>query len=414
MEYRFNGCLKGFFTLVVASIALLAAPAPARAANGDPIVLVHGFAGFGRDELLGYKYWGGFDDLEAYLNAQGRTTRTAVVGPFSSNWDRAVELYYQIKGGCVDYGAAHAAYFGHARTVPGKCFPGLHPQWDAAHPVHLVAHSQGGQTSKMLIQLLEDDGDPYEPGLFGGAKHGWVKSLTTLASPLNGTSLTEVVTGHIPFVVDLVGGIASIAGVLDANNVYDFKLEQWGLKRKAGESFCSYRDRVKSSAIWGGGVSRLDLSLWSLSPDGADEENDWVETWPNVHYFSYATRTTFKGAITGWEYPLVTTNALIVPFAYPAAWPLPPGIGNYTFSAPGHVTVDGSWWANDAVVNTRSMQGPWNASSVIVSYAGSAQKGKWNYMGLLDGFDHFDVIGWTAFWDARGFYLALADRVRAL
>jgi triacylglycerol lipase len=26
---------------------------------------------------------------------------TAAVGPISSNWDRAVELYYQIKGGCA-------------------------------------------------------------------------------------------------------------------------------------------------------------------------------------------------------------------------------------------------------------------------------------------------------------------------
>ena len=64
-----------------------------------------------------------------------RSTRTsvvatAVVGPFSSNWDRAVELFYQIKGGCVDYGAAHAAANNHYEKPEAvyhngrTCYPG--------------------------------------------------------------------------------------------------------------------------------------------------------------------------------------------------------------------------------------------------------------------------------------------------
>ncbi|MFC6659765.1 hypothetical protein [Deinococcus multiflagellatus] len=63
----------------------------------------------------------------------------------SSNWDRAAELYAQIKGGCVDYGAAHAAQHGHARTDSAKCYPGFYPQWDAAHPVNLLGHSMGAR-----------------------------------------------------------------------------------------------------------------------------------------------------------------------------------------------------------------------------------------------------------------------------
>ena len=39
----------------------------------------------------------------------------ASVSAFGSNYDRAVELYYYIKGGRVDYGAAHAAKYGHER-----------------------------------------------------------------------------------------------------------------------------------------------------------------------------------------------------------------------------------------------------------------------------------------------------------
>ena len=88
------------------TFTLFAGAQPAQASNNYPVVLVHGFAGFGRTELLGYKYWGGFTDLETQLQARypDQLVKTAVVGPFSSNWDRAVELFYQIKGGCVDYG----------------------------------------------------------------------------------------------------------------------------------------------------------------------------------------------------------------------------------------------------------------------------------------------------------------------
>ncbi|MGL6220539.1 MAG: hypothetical protein ACRC36_21005, partial [Lacrimispora sphenoides] len=48
--------------------------------NSYPIVLVHGFMGFGREELLGYKYWGGVVDLQEKLNASGHETYTATVG----------------------------------------------------------------------------------------------------------------------------------------------------------------------------------------------------------------------------------------------------------------------------------------------------------------------------------------------
>ena len=58
--------------------------------------------------MAGYKYWGGKNDITNYLKKQGFEVYTASVGPVSSNWDRAVELFYQIKGGQVDYGQDHA------------------------------------------------------------------------------------------------------------------------------------------------------------------------------------------------------------------------------------------------------------------------------------------------------------------
>jgi hypothetical protein len=79
---------------------------PGSAQAKDTIVFIHGFLGWGRTEMfVGVKYWGGAgEDYEALLNAAGFPTVSVAVGPVSSNWDRAVEAYYQLKGGCVDYG----------------------------------------------------------------------------------------------------------------------------------------------------------------------------------------------------------------------------------------------------------------------------------------------------------------------
>ena len=153
----------------------------ANAANNDPLVLVHGFAGWDRDELWGlYPHWGGTTDLQEELKKLGHPTVTAAVGPFSSTWDRSVELYFQLKGGCVDYGAAHATQHGHARM--GRCYNGNRPyedakrlpQWDAANRIHLIAHSQGAPTVNMLVELLRN-GSAAERG------RQWQRGVRTLS-----------------------------------------------------------------------------------------------------------------------------------------------------------------------------------------------------------------------------------------
>ncbi|MGZ0075346.1 lipase-like domain-containing protein [Staphylococcus aureus] len=54
---------------------------------------------------------------------------------FGSNYDRAVELYLYIKGGRVDYGAAHAAKYGHERY--GKTYEGIYKDFGNQNKVHL-------------------------------------------------------------------------------------------------------------------------------------------------------------------------------------------------------------------------------------------------------------------------------------
>ena len=39
--------------------------------NTYPIILIHGFLGWGRDEMSGYYYWGGKTDLESEFSKLG-------------------------------------------------------------------------------------------------------------------------------------------------------------------------------------------------------------------------------------------------------------------------------------------------------------------------------------------------------
>jgi triacylglycerol lipase len=403
---------------------------PAFASNSYPVVFVHGFAGFGRTEMLGYKYWGGLTDLEVQLQARysdGQQVRTAVVGPFSSNWDRAVELFYQIKGGCVDYGALHADANGHLRRPEDfyrngrTCYPGLYRDWDATHPVHLISHSMGGQTARMLVQLLAANGGPSNPGLFPyGVSTSWVKSVTTIASPNDGTTLAYRVVDWVPVVQQLVTGIAGIASATGANKIYDFKLDQWYIgPQTSSETFSQYLNRVMGWPLWDSGIK--DLAPYDLSPAGAMDENDWVKDHANVYYFSYSTNSSYAGWLSGWHYPNLDTNLLIAAFAGPGF------MGNYTRdSRPFPPVDDSAWWPSDAVVNTVAQKAPtWamNAAGQVyarpvtirdLSGGGVPQPGAWNWKGLMGGYDHFDITGWTLFWDSVPWYKAHIDQLRGL
>jgi triacylglycerol lipase len=415
-----------------AALALAAAVVPhaVLAANNDPIVLVHGFLGFGPNELrgTGFKYWGGFHDVQAHMQGYDGTPRkvmTAAVGPVSSNWDRAVELYYQIKGGCVDYGAAHTAQFasfGAIRMPTHKCWAAdaannpnnyplaLYPSWDAAHPLHLISHSQGGQTIRVLIELLENgspNGDEGGGTLFAGGKVGWVKSATSISSPHNGTTLRDVVINYVPKISELAGKLVEVAGLGgSANPGYNFKLEQYGLAQGPSENFRDFLNRVNGAAFWS--LNHKNSAQWDLGPDGARELNNWVKTSPNVFYYSIANVATEQGSFC-----CNGTDRIIAPFqssAYQYArddmifflkntageWVVPSilvrGMGSYTQASSGRVAVDSRWFPNDGVVNTISMRAPSGQSAR--NYDGNNVRGTWQHLGYYPRYDHFDVLGW--------------------
>jgi triacylglycerol lipase len=373
-----KGCAAALLTLA----AVLAPARPALAANNDPVVLVHGVLGFGPEQFKasGFKYWGGYGDLAAHM-AQYKgphAVYAAGVGAVSSNWDRAAELYAQIKGGCVDYGATHVKLHepGQVQKPPGRCWAAdpahnpwryplaFYPAWDQDHPIHMIGHSQGGTTIRALVQLLEHgspEGDEGGGELFKGGRIGWIKSVTTISAPHNGTTLRDAVLDFLPNLH------TPLRDVLDR-----------------------------------------DLAHWELAPDGARDFNLWARTSPWVYYYSIGTLATEAGAwccngtdraiapiqTTAFQYP----RADMIPYFKTMAgeWIVPSmlqhGMGAYTQDAPGRVRIDSDWFPNDGVVNTVSMRNP--AGHPVRDYDGKSVRGVWNFLGNYRGYDHFDILDW--------------------
>ena len=355
--------------------------------NDYPIVLIHGFLGWGPDEMGGYKYWGGKDDIADLLRQEGHTVFEVSVGPVSSNWDRAVEAYTQLKGGQVDYGKAHSEKFGLIQKPEGKTFDGLYPEWDENHPVHIIGHSMGGQTARVLQYLLaskiyeDQESTIFEKSpLLGQVNLKWIHSITTIATPHNGTTMAELVTNTFPFVQYFVG----LAGVV-GTRFYDFDLEQWNLTRKADESWSSYVSRMRTHPAW----ETKNISSWDASLDGAKAMNNYAVASADIFYFSILTSITEKNADNHFHSPVRSAPLLI----RARAKILGTKVGYWQDGT----NTDSTWYENDGLVNTCSMAGPTTGTNGPDTITPLVEKdvlisGQWYTIGPLK-MNHWNIIG---------------------
>ena len=91
--------------LTLSLCVIPAAAANTQARSDDPVVFVHGLMGWGQRDKINriMPYWGmTTGSLTDYLSSQGYETYAASVGPISSAWDRACELYAQLVGARTD------------------------------------------------------------------------------------------------------------------------------------------------------------------------------------------------------------------------------------------------------------------------------------------------------------------------
>ena len=343
--------------------------------------------GWGPDEMAGYKYWGGKNDITNYLKEQGFEVYTASVGPVSSNWDRAVELFYQIKGGQVDYGQDHAKTYGLIQKPEAKNFPGLYPDWDQNHPIHIIGHSMGGQTARMLQYLLEsvfyleeEKEQPEESTLLGYVHTGWITSITTISTPHNGTTLSDIITKGIPFLQDVMG-VAAVVG----NDFFDFDLQQWGFEKRREETWVAYFRRMREHKAWG----TRNMCAWDVSLEGARSLNTLAPVSSNIYYFSYATSNTKLDSASGFHVPHKSMNLIL--------WANARIMGRKKAYWTDGPATDSTWYENDGIVNTISQLGPTTGTDGedhIVAYkAGKLLiPGQWYHIKTYN-LDHKAFIG---------------------
>ncbi len=420
--------------LVMAGSLLLLPAAAANTQSGAtryPTVYVHGLMGWGEHDQIysAVPYWGLSTDLMPYMTSKGYESYAASVGPLSSAWDRACELYAQLTGTTVDYGAAHAAEYGHARygaTYDKPLFAG----WSASKKINLVGHSFGGATIRLFLDILADGsaeeqaaakaaGTEVSP-FFQGGKADWVYSLTTLAAPHNGTTFLECCGDMTQFAAEASTTMAKLLGISDFKGVYDFQLEQFGFYRKDGETVLEALDRVLHSDF----LSHNDNVFRDLTIDRALELNDDIEIQPNVYYFSYAGDKTRQSTLTGERTSAVDMTPLFVPFANQMC-------GYYDQTTAGGFRIDKSWAPNDGLVNTVSALYPTDSAGRCLTQSGKTgyvqqdgysnvgyQPGVWNVMPVRH-YDHGNFIAGMPVPDLasqsipalRQFYLGLMDNL---
>ncbi len=391
-----------------------------------PYVLVHGLGGWGEDSAMNdyAPYWGATTgSLPGKLRAQGLTVVAPSVGPVSSAWDRACELYAQLTGTTVDYGQAHAAAHNHERFGRSYDTP-LIENWGKKQnggqriKINLVGHSFGGATARLFAWLLANGsaeevaatGSETSP-LFTGKKGDWVNSVTALCAPHNGSSLVTVIdslgsivgigdsTQLLAYLVFAAAGLATPVA-----DTYDFMLDQFGISKVDG-SIQSVQNAIAALTAKG-----TDHAGYDLSPDGAKALNERIGTVKDVYYFSYPYCTTHAGTLLAVQVPNSSTLPVLIPTAT--------AIGMFRGTTKGGIEIGADWQPNDGLVSVVSAACPSTERSSAFPADPTDGKayahGVWYVAETREG-DHGTVIGLNA--DATStsqFWSALTAQIDAL
>ncbi len=365
-----------------------------------PVVLIHGLGGWGEqdgiDTRLHYHYWG-FDskerDLLSHLRNRGYEVYAPSLGPFTSAWDRACELWAYLFGGRVDFGKHHSRIYGHKRF--GRTYPGVLKDLGApgSHAkLHLIGHSFGGPTGIVFADLLwrgseeeraETAAEELSPLFSGG--HDLLYSLVTLSGANNGTTFADFfgekgmrfLSGAV-FTANAVAGDTSLMGLLD------FHTDQWGIMGPSvycKNSLPRLREQLR-------GVKRLisnhlDNVGYELQVEYAAARNRDISLSPNTRYYA------FRGCRThanrkGLHVPDADMRRIL------KLWSTV--IGRYRPEKLKPFGFDDTWLPSDGIVNVKCLGAPFGMESIDYTEAETVRPGIWYHMPIEDK-HHMSWVG---------------------
>ncbi len=369
--------------------------------NDYPYIFVHGMGGWapGNRFYDMSPYWGGGlglsdNDLIKLLNEQGIEAYAPAVGPLSSAWDRACEMYAQLMGTVVDYGEAHSEVHNHDRygfSYEGNALMG--EPWDMEEKINVVGHSFGGATVRLFVSLLaygnEDEiaatGEDTSP-LFLGGHDGCVHSCITLSAPHDGSQVANyLVDTKIPML--LMSAAFNVIGRFLGNDflVFSFQLGHFGLTPKQGEDKAPLS--IKKILDF---YNAKDNVGEDLTIGGAAKVNELIDLAQNTYYYSYTTATSETDCF-GKQRPMKSLN----PIFYISSMMIRLTEGK-TIDG---VKIEGDWAVNDGIVPLASALYPSEDAATARDYeeaVGAGEKietGRWYYTDTMVGMDHLDFCG---------------------
>lgn len=374
---------------VILTFACLPFASASETAAQYPYVLVHGMMGWGENDICQNEqsYWGFADGVDAveYLRSLGLEACAPSVGKMSSAWDRACELYAQLAGTVVDYGAAHSEKFGHARY--GRDYtdrPIMGKAWDCKSCINLITHSFGGPTANVFTSILEY-GVPEEveadpdgcSEFFRGGHAGAVYACIECEPPSNGSQDADFLC-DVPGSAFLVAFFANLLGTQTLPKM-DFMFDQWGLNADPamGERACFNPMGIMKLAV------TKDHGGYDMTIKGSRELNERFPLAKNTYYFSYA------ACLTGENYLGIQTATemnVLAPVAN-----LTSLLANRYYLRSGW--IGNEWAANDGLVPVVSALYPFNAQHEDYTSSENCVPGTWYSMPVIYGATHGVHVG---------------------
>jgi hypothetical protein len=199
-----------------------------------PAVFVHGILGYGDKSVLIPQYWK--DVRNVFINAF--IPNNLGIG---SARDRAIDLYYQIKGGRTDFGEEHSKKCGHDRY--GNTYLGYFSQWNEDHPLPMIGHSMGAKVINELQYLLCNN---LIPGVNIKNGHKWISCIISTAGAHGGVPYliswgagTSIENSKKPYpyfsklwiIVILLVLYHKYIPKIIRKYIYDLQLEMWHLEK---------------------------------------------------------------------------------------------------------------------------------------------------------------------------------------